>query len=149
MKKLLLALAVVMMFSAVACAAAEPGYLMTPCETDPFFPNASNGCNLVNTPECLRVISTEDLLEGKNGDPYFMVNQELDSKYEWIKFRIKNLSEATMFEFHFSSTATEDKITAATCTHFPISSGDTEYKEYIYNIKEQTHELSRYRLDRV
>ena len=136
MKKLLLALAVVMMFSAVACAAAEPGYLMTPCETDPFFPNASNGCNLVNTPECLRVISTEDLLEGKNGDPYFMVNQELDSKYEWIKFRIKNLSEATMFEFHFSSTATEDKITAATCTHFPISSGDTEYKEYIYNIKE-------------
>ncbi|MBQ9922680.1 MAG: S-layer homology domain-containing protein, partial [Clostridia bacterium] len=56
--------------------------------------------------------------------------------YQWIKLRIRNRSEAEVFEFHFASAATEAKTTAATCTHFPISKGDTEYKEYVFNIKE-------------
>ncbi|MBE6689450.1 MAG: S-layer homology domain-containing protein [Ruminococcaceae bacterium] len=76
---------------------------------------------------------------GKNvGDPYVtLVNQHLDAqKYPWIKFRVRNLSDATQFEMHFASTATGDKITGSSCTHFPISSKDEDFVEYIFNIKD-------------
>ncbi|MBE6689343.1 MAG: S-layer homology domain-containing protein [Ruminococcaceae bacterium] len=135
MKKFLFAIALLIVLSAIAFAA-EPGYFIAPSAEEGFVADATIGCRLIVTDTYLRVTSTGDLNEGSVGDPYFVMNTELDSKYEWIKLRIKNLSDAPVFEFHFASTATGDKVTASSCTHFPISTKDSSYKEYIFNIKE-------------
>lgn len=137
MKKLLIALLMLVVLCSVACAASEPGWIMAPSELNPFTPSSSNGCNTVNGDTFFRIVSTQDLTQGDNGDPYFSVTGvNLDAKYEWIKLRIKNYSDAPVFEFHFASTATNDKIVADSCTHFPISTNDEDYKEYIFNVKE-------------
>ena len=137
MRKLLLTLVLAMVLSVFAGATAEPAFLFAPCLADPFETSSNQGCSLENCDTYLRVVANKEISEEENGDPHFVVIKEaFDSKYEWIKLRIQNHSEAPMFEMHFASTASGDGITAETCTHFPISTKDTEYKEYVFNVKE-------------
>ncbi|MBE6689342.1 MAG: S-layer homology domain-containing protein [Ruminococcaceae bacterium] len=136
MKKILLfSLLAVILCTAVF--AAQPGYLFAPSDLNRVeYSNLSNDCILQYGDRYLKIVTVEGPAEGTNGDPFIVVDTALDAKYEWIKLRIKNMSDAKMFEMHFASDATGGSIAAEACTHFPISARDTEYKEYIFNVKE-------------
>ena len=136
MKKILAALLTVLALTVFACATAEPAFLFAPCAADPYETTSNRGCSLENCDTYLRVVANQEISEEENGDPHFtVIKDEFDSEYQWIKLRIQNHSDAPMFEMHFASTASGSEITAETCTHFPISTKDTEYKEYIFNVK--------------
>ena len=137
MKKLSVVFAAVLLLLCMSAFAAEPGYVLAPDAANPIEFSAMFAAVVEYTEDYATLVSTHDLEEGQNGDPYFIIKRELDTKYEWIKLRVRNRSEATMFEFHFASDGTKGNIVGESCTHFPISSGDTEFKEYIYNIKER------------
>ncbi|MBQ9922864.1 MAG: S-layer homology domain-containing protein [Clostridia bacterium] len=83
------------------------------------------------------VTSTDGPEDGGNGDCNLSekVNFDADT-YPWIKMRIRNLSDAEVFEMHFACTGTNQKITAESCTHFPISARDEDFKEYVFNVKD-------------
>ncbi|MBQ9922318.1 MAG: S-layer homology domain-containing protein, partial [Clostridia bacterium] len=120
----------------IGAVAAEAGYVIAPY-TDSEIPYSAAFSTLITyTDEYATVISTGDLNEGHTGDLYFVIKEELDTSYEWIKMRIRNHSDAENFEFHFASSGTGGKVTAESCTHFPISAKDSEFKEYIFNIKQ-------------
>ncbi|MBE6687859.1 MAG: S-layer homology domain-containing protein [Ruminococcaceae bacterium] len=75
--------------------------------------------------------------DGGNGDCNVTAKVDFSAdNYPWIKMRIRNLSAANVFEFHFATEATGKKITADSCTHFPITAYDTEFKEYVFNVKD-------------
>jgi len=137
MKKLFATVILSFILCVFCSAATEPGFLLMADASHVPEHIGTSGCVLEYSDISMTVISTEDLNDGKNGDPFLVFNNvNLKDEYCWVKMRIKNLSEATQFEMHFASTATNDGITAATCTHYPISSKDTEFKEYIFNIKD-------------
>ena len=121
--------------------AAEPSLLFefndTPAsETNTSF-NSYYGCEYVFDNTTMTITSLNGPDQDGTGDPYMCFARNVEAaKAQWIKMRIKNLSSAKVFEFHFASSETEDKITGASCTHFPISSNDTEFKEYVFNIAE-------------
>jgi len=124
----------------VEVAPGDPGFILNPNKD-----NAALGISGTNsTFEYVDNYAIMTSLNGpeeneKNvGDPYVAIKSNFDGdKYPWVKIRIRNLSDATQFEMHFASTATEDKVTGATCTHFPITSGDSDFVEYIFNVKDQ------------
>ncbi|MBQ9921748.1 MAG: S-layer homology domain-containing protein [Clostridia bacterium] len=136
MKKLLTIAVVLAALFCISAFAAEPGYMLNPDFDTIIEPNVMYGATLDPKGEYITVIATGDLNEGSNGDPHFVMDGNFDAKYEWIKMRIRNLSDAVQFEFHFASEATEGKIVAESCTHFPITAKDNDFKEYIFNIKE-------------
>jgi len=138
MKKVLFLLALTMLFATLAVSAAEPGCVIAPFDDNPFVKESMGNCEAAYTATSALITTTDGVDAEHNGDPHINVDvDDFDSKYEWVKLRIKNLSDATQFEIHFISTATDGKLTGESCTHFPISTRDTEYKEYIYNVKEQ------------
>jgi len=135
MKKILF-FALLISVLCISAFAAEPGFLLTPDFTAPIKYSTLYAAELTYGENYATITSTHDLNEGQTGDPHFVVNTELDPKYKWMKIRIMNHSQAAVFEMHFASEATGSKITAESCTHFPITAQDTEYKEYIFNISD-------------
>lgn len=143
MKKTLLLTLLVFCLATLMCIGASASEAI--CE---FIPSWANQC-FTNGSDCVFDYSEDGVTviskngpgssENAKGDVYAHVSLDTPfdgDKYQWIKIRIRNRSDAEVFEFHFASTATDDSVTAATCTHFPISAKDSEYKEYIFNIQE-------------
>ena len=81
--------------------------------------------------------------DGGVGDPNFYVGADFDGdKYPWMKIRLRNLSDATHFEMHFASDGNNNSLNAASCTRFPISSGDADFVEYVVNVQNANKETS-------
>ncbi|MBE6688677.1 MAG: S-layer homology domain-containing protein [Ruminococcaceae bacterium] len=117
----------------------QPIMLYNPALTNPIFPLTGSNCVIDYKDNYAIVTSTNGPEEkaGNTGDPNFSVNAGFDgTRWQWMKIRLKNLSEATHFEMHFVSDATNGTLTGASCTHFPISSFDEEFVEYIVNVKD-------------
>lgn len=103
-----------------------------------FYYSTNNGADVDWEDGALHITSTQDLELGEKGDPYatFTTDYLFDcDEYVWMKIKLKNLSEAPFFEMHYSNTS-YPSIAASSCTHFSITTQDTEYKEYIVNIPE-------------
>ncbi|MDR0286284.1 MAG: hypothetical protein LBI03_01025, partial [Clostridiales bacterium] len=89
------------------------------------------------------VVSTN---ESGDGDPYIAYTMDIDADtYTWAKFRIKNLSDCTTFEFHFNPNNTG--IAASSKVHFTMTANDTDWKEYVVNIPEANVETVNYLVD--
>lgn len=97
-----------------------------------------NGCDATWENNALHIISTQDLEAGERGDPFVVLTLDYMfscDDYPWMRIKLKNESEAPVFEMHFATTTTG--IVAATCTHVDITTKDEEYKEYIFNVPER------------
>ncbi|MBE6689344.1 MAG: S-layer homology domain-containing protein [Ruminococcaceae bacterium] len=136
MKKLLVLFTLLSVLCGIVYAT-EPGYVFMPHDGFQYMEMVVSGdSDFTYTKGYGTLTVIKDIDDKNNGDPFVWLNTELNSEYEWIKFRIRNRSEATQFEFHFASPATDNAVAAQSCTHFPITSNDADFKEYVYNIKE-------------
>ncbi|MBQ9920911.1 MAG: hypothetical protein IJO52_01895, partial [Clostridia bacterium] len=114
----------------------QPVVLFNPSINNVCFPTAGTQCTLDFVDNYAVVTSFNGPGDGGNGDPQFSVPVEFDGdKWHWMKIRLRNLSEATQFELHFAAEGNGGKITGSSCTHFPISTGDADFVEYIVDLK--------------
>ncbi len=90
--------------------------------------------NLVFTYEDDYAIATvkKGVSDGGSADNYVTLKTSLSAaSYPWVKLRIRNLSTAQKFEMYFSNNGSTSGMTRAL---FDITSSDSEFKEYIFNI---------------
>ncbi|MBE6687898.1 MAG: hypothetical protein E7588_01320 [Ruminococcaceae bacterium] len=143
MKKHLLTALAVVCLAVILClgaTASEAVYEIMPSVFNQVF-QGGNDCVFIYNEDHMVVVSKNGPgeTEKSNGDVYGTSKPEVPfdgDKYQWIKLRIRNRSAAEVFEFHFVSDGTGGKLVADSCTHFPITANDTEFKEYIFNIPE-------------
>ena len=126
-------------FMCVGVVAGEAVFSLSPSVYEQCFSSPSD-CAITYADSYATVTSNNGpgTTEISNGDVYAkVVPTPFDGDaFPWIKLIIKNRSAADVFEFHFASAATGDSLTASTCTHFPIKTNDSDFQEYIFNIKE-------------
>lgn len=146
MKKISIFIISAILFSMLAVvgvsAASDPGMVID-FSDQPSFDGVSSQMdyNFVNDGDA-RVAVIEALEEKTDLYASFYPEDYTDSEtinadtYQWVKFCIKNVSVCPIFEMHFAGTSTNGNVIAEACTHYKITSEDTEYKTYVYNIKD-------------
>lgn len=85
----------------------------------------------------LHIVSTNGPDEGGNGDPNMIFNFDqygyLDADtYHYMKIKLRNHSEVTRFQLHFSTTTRG--LEAATSTLFDLSTNDTDFVTYVIDV---------------
>lgn len=124
---------------------AEEAYIYDFYYEDGFYSYAGTATNVVLKWEnnAIHMVTLNGPSDGGTGDPFFylMCDQFDADTYYWAKIRIKNNSNASYFQMHFD---TGSGITGESNTLVPISKGDEDYKEYVFNIKERNLATSEY-----
>ena len=130
-----------MIFAAILCVTAvcaEATYVMDFNDAISLPIMGFKDCELSHEEDHLHITSLNGPENGGGGDVYinYGVNIPDADAAQWMKLRIMNSSSAPTLEMHFASTASGDIITGATSTHFPVTTFDNDFKEYVFNIKD-------------
>ncbi len=128
---------ILVLIAAPVYASAEDSFIYDFYNEDAFdlYVGTSNDVEISWADNALHMDTLNGPADGGVGDTFFLLNCDpIDADtYYWAKIRIKNNSNATFFQFHYD---TGSGITANSNTLVQITQGDTEFKEYVFNIKE-------------
>ncbi|MBE6688935.1 MAG: S-layer homology domain-containing protein [Ruminococcaceae bacterium] len=93
------------------------------------FGTGGKGC-VVDYDDSSAIITTEDKAVSFTAPAEFEANL-----YPYMKIRLKNTTDADTMTMRFASDGSQHQLSFPTNTAFEISSGDTDFKEYIIDVR--------------